>query len=290
MVRDLARSLGKQVRLEIVGQATQVDRDMLERLDAPLGHLLRNAIDHGIESADERRAAGKPAEGVMRLEARHSAGMLQIIVSDDGGGIDLDKLRAAIVERKLTTPRDRGKLSEAELLEFLFLPGFHDEGDASPKFPGAASASTSCRTWSNRCAAPCALRPRRARARAFSLQLPLTLSVVRTLLVEIGGEPYAFPLAHIVRTLKLPKEQIEVLEGRQHFSFDGRRVGLVTAHQVLDGGEAESPGDELPVVVVGDQTMHLRSASSTGFSGSVNWSCSRSTRGSARSRTLAPAR
>ena len=87
----------------------------------------------------------------------------------------------------------------------------------------------------------------------FQLQLPLTLSVVRTLLVEIGGEPYAFPLAHIVRTLKLPKDEIELLEGRQHFDLDGQPVGLVTAHQVLGGGEPELAGDELPVVVVGDQ-------------------------------------
>ena len=107
MVRDVARSLGKQVRLEIVGETTQVDRDILAKLDAPLGHLLRNAVDHGLESPDERRAAGKPAEGVVRLEARHSAGALQVIVSDDGRGVDLDKLRRAVVERKLIDARRR---------------------------------------------------------------------------------------------------------------------------------------------------------------------------------------
>ena len=124
MVRDLARSLGQQVKLEIVGGATQVDRDILAKLDAPLGHLLRNAVDHGIESPDERAAAGKPAEGVVRVEARHSAGALQIIVSDDGRGVDLEKLRDAIVARNLTTREAARALSEAELLEFLFLPGF----------------------------------------------------------------------------------------------------------------------------------------------------------------------
>ena len=93
MVRDLARSLGRQVKLEIVGGATQVDRDILAKLDAPLGHLLRNAVDHGIEAPEAREAAGKPPEGVVRVEARHSAGALQIIVSDDGRGVDLEKLR-----------------------------------------------------------------------------------------------------------------------------------------------------------------------------------------------------
>jgi two-component system sensor histidine kinase and response regulator WspE len=251
MVRDLARSLSKRARLEIVGQATQVDRDVLERLDAPLGHLLRNAIDHGMESADERRTAGKPAEGVVRLEARHSAGMLQIIVSDDGYGIDLDKLRAAIVKRKLTTTEIIGKLSEAELLEFLFLPGFTMK-ESVTEISGRGVGLDAVQNMVKQVRGTVRVSSQTGKGTRFLLQLPLTLSVVRTLLVEIGGEPYAFPLAYIVRTLKLRKEQIEMLEGRQHFSLDGRRVGLVTAHQVLEGGEPKTPGDELSVIVVGN--------------------------------------
>ena len=251
MVRDLARSLNKQAWLEIVGQATQVDRDVLDRLDAPLGHLLRNAIDHGIESADERRAAGKPAEGVMHLEARHSAGVLQIIVSDDGCGIDLDKLRAAIIKRKLTTTEIIGKLSEAELLEFLFLPGFTMK-ESVTEISGRGVGLDVVQNMVKQVRGTVRVSSQTGKGTRFLLQLPLTLSVVRTLLVEIGGEPYAFPLAYIVRTLKLHKEQIEVLEGRQHFSLDGRRVGLVTAHQVLEGGEPKTPGDELSVIVVGN--------------------------------------
>jgi two-component system sensor histidine kinase and response regulator WspE len=253
MVRDLARSLNKQARLEIVGQATQVDRDVLERLDAPLGHLLRNAIDHGMESADERRAAGKPAEGVVHLEARHSAGMLQIVVSDDGCGIDLDKLRAAIIKRKLTTTEIIGKLSEAELLEFLFLPGFTMK-ESVTEISGRGVGLDVVQNMVKQVRGTVRVSSQTGTGTRFLLQLPLTLSVVRTLLVEIGGEPYAFPLAYIVRTLKLPKEQIEVLEGRQHFSLDGRRIGLVTAHQVLEGGEPKTPGDELSVIVVGNNT------------------------------------
>ena len=128
MVRDLARSLGKQVRLEIVGEATQVDRDILAKLDAPLGHLLRNAVDHGIESPDERRAAGKPAEGVVRLEARHSAGALQIIVSDDGRGVDLEKLRETVVERKLDDARGRGSAERSRAARVPVPARLHAEG------------------------------------------------------------------------------------------------------------------------------------------------------------------
>ncbi|HSW14089.1 MAG TPA: Hpt domain-containing protein, partial [Solimonas sp.] len=124
MVRDVAHTLGKQARLELVGESTRVDRDILEKLDAPLGHLLRNAVDHGIGTPQERLAAGKPAEGVVQLEARHSAGMLQIVVADDGRGVDLERLRDKVVQRGLAKAETAAQLSEAELLEFLFLPGF----------------------------------------------------------------------------------------------------------------------------------------------------------------------
>ena len=124
VVRDLGRALGKQARLEIAGGETQVDRDILEKLDAPLGHLIRNAIDHGIEEPAARLAAGKPAEGVLTLEARHHAGLLQITLSDDGAGIDIETVRALVVERNLSRPEVAPSLSSAELLEFLFLPGF----------------------------------------------------------------------------------------------------------------------------------------------------------------------
>ncbi len=116
MVRDLARTLGKEVRLEITGENTQVDRDILEKLEAPLAHLLRNAVDHGCEMPDERRRLGKPAEGSVHLEARHSAGMLVITVSDDGPGIEPGKLRETILQKRLISDGVAEKLSEPELL------------------------------------------------------------------------------------------------------------------------------------------------------------------------------
>src|SRR5262245_47904653 len=124
MVRDIARRLGKQVSLEIIGRATEVDRDILERLEAPLSHLLRNAIDHGIEPPEERLAIGKPEEGTIRLEAAHKGGMLSITVSDDGRGVELERLRQKVISTQLTTADMATALTEAELMEFLFLPAF----------------------------------------------------------------------------------------------------------------------------------------------------------------------
>ena len=251
MVRDVGRTLGKQVHLEIVGDTTQVDRDILEKLDAPLGHLLRNAVDHGIEDPETRRTAGKPAEGIVRLEARHSAGQLMITASDDGRGIDLAKVRKAIVERKLTNEETADKLSDAELYEFLFLPGFTMKQDVT-EISGRGVGLDVVQSMLKQVRGTIRVSSELGRGARFQMQLPLTLSVVRTLLVEIGGEPYAFPLAHIVRTLKLPQDEIQVLEGRQHFKLDGKSIGLVSAQQVFSGGERTAVVGELFVIILGD--------------------------------------
>ncbi|HEY6645445.1 hybrid sensor histidine kinase/response regulator [Povalibacter sp.] len=252
MARDLAHSLGKQVRLEIVGPDTRVDREILEKLEASLGHLLRNAVDHGLESPGERQAAGKPVEGVVRLEARHSAGMLHVIVSDDGRGIDLAQLRHAVVQRNLTNAETAGRLSDAELLEFLFLPGF-SMADTVTDISGRGVGLDAVQDMLKQVHGTAHVSAQHGGGTRFQLQLPLTLSVVRALLVEISGEPYAIPLAHVTRTLRLPKQRIDSLEGRQHFDLDGRRIGLVTAHQVLDTAQPGFNDAELSVVVLANE-------------------------------------
>jgi two-component system sensor histidine kinase and response regulator WspE len=252
MVRDLARSLGKETRLEITGENTQVDRDILERLETPLAHLLRNAVDHGCEGPEQRRGAGKPDEGVIQLEARHSAGMLLVTVSDDGAGVDPERVRAAIVQKKLTQPAVAQKLTESELLQFLFLPGFTLKTDVT-EISGRGVGLDVVQNMVKNVRGSIRASTQPGRGMRFQLQLPLTLSVLRTLLVEIAGEPYAIPLSQITRTLKLPREKIEALEGRHHFRMDDQSVGLLAAQQVLDCGEPKPAGHELPVVVLGDR-------------------------------------
>ncbi|AOJ96122.1 hybrid sensor histidine kinase/response regulator [Burkholderia multivorans] len=252
IVRDLARSLGKQVRFSIVGEATQVDRDILDLLDAPLGHLLRNAIDHGVESPEVRRARGKPAEASVTLEARHSAGSLLVSVIDDGPGVDMDALRAAIVRQHLTDDETAARLSDPELLEFLLLPGFSMR-DAVTDVSGRGVGLDAVQEMVRSVRGAVRIFNEPGAGMRFVLQLPLTLSVIRSLLVEVGGEPYAFPLAHVRRTLELAHEDIDVLEGQPHFPFDGRRAGLVAAHQLLDAGEPDASRASTAVVVVGGE-------------------------------------
>lgn len=250
-VRDIGRALGKTVRLDIVGGATSIDRDILDQLDAPLGHLLRNAIDHGIEAPEQRRAAGKPAEGLIRLEARHSAGLLQIIVADDGGGIDSEALRQATLARGLTTADTAWDLSEEELLEFLFLPGFSMKATVSD-ISGRGVGLDAVQAMVRQVRGQVTVASEPGIGTRFQLQLPLTLSVIRALLVEIDGEPYALPLTAIARALRLPRDKIELLEGRPHFRHGEQQVGLVTAHEILGRGEAASAEAELATVIVGE--------------------------------------
>jgi two-component system sensor histidine kinase and response regulator WspE len=251
MVRDLGRTLGKPARLEIRGADTQVDRDILDQLEAPLGHLLRNAVDHGLESPAQRAAAGKPAEGVVTLSARHRAGLLQVSVADDGAGVDLERVRQAVVSRGLATAQTAQRLDENELLEFLMLPGFTLR-DTVTDVSGRGVGLDAVRAMVAMVRGTVRIEQKSGRGTKFILQLPLTLSVVRSLLVEIDGEPYALPLANLSRTLALAPEDIDMLEGRPHFTLDGRQIGLVSAQQVLTGNVPVGASGDQPVVVLGE--------------------------------------
>ncbi len=249
MVRDLGRSLGKQVRLEIEGEKTQVDRDVLEKLEAPLTHLLRNAVDHGIEMPEQRLLAGKPAEGLIRLRASHQAGLLVLELSDDGNGVDLERLRGTIVDRHLSPLETALRLSEEELLTFLFLPGFSLR-DKVTEVSGRGVGLDAVQHMVRQLRGAVVLEQTAGQGSRFHLEVPLTLSVVRSLVVEVGEEAYAFPLAHIERMCDLAPDDIVQLEGRQHFWHEGRHVGLVAASQLLQRPAGQGQSDTLKVVVI----------------------------------------
>ena len=249
MVRDLGRSLGKQVRLEIEGEKTQVDRDVLEKLEAPLTHLLRNAVDHGIETPEQRLLKGKSEEGLIRLRASHQAGLLVLELSDDGNGVDLEKVRRSIVERQLSPAETAAQLSEEELLTFLFLPGFSLR-DTVTEVSGRGVGLDAVQHMVRQLRGAVVLEQTAGEGSRFHLEVPLTLSVVRSLVVEVGEEAYAFPLAHIERMCDLEPQDIVQIEGRQHFWHEGRHVGLVAASQLLNRPASQSSGETLKVVVI----------------------------------------
>ncbi|MCY1270502.1 Sensor histidine kinase RcsC [compost metagenome] len=249
MLRDLGRSLGKLVRLEVDGASTQVDREVLEKLEAPLTHLLRNAVDHGIEPPQQRLRAGKPEEGVLQLSARQHAGMLVVELRDDGAGVDLDCLRQSVLRRQLASAETAARLAEDELLAFLFLPGFSLREEVT-EVSGRGVGLDAVQHMVRRLRGGIRMSQVTGGGAHFRLEVPLTLSVVRSLVVEIGGEAYAFPLAHIERMLRLPPEAVVQLEGRQQFWHAGQHVSLVSASQLLQRPEGEPVQGEIPLVVI----------------------------------------
>lgn len=249
LVRDLARQVKKNVKLEILGKSTLVDRDILEKLESPLSHLIRNAIDHGIELPDERLAKGKPAQGTIRLEAEHRAGMLLITVTDDGEGLDSELLREKIIEKNLVSRAMASKLTQKELIEFLFLPGFSTAKEVT-ELSGRGIGLDVVRNVVREVSGAVRFEFWKGEGVKVTLQLPLTLSVLRSLIVEIGDEPYAFPLSRMERFIKIERSSIEIIENRQFFKFSGQNIGLIDAAQILELPPSKSPSSFVNVIII----------------------------------------
>ncbi len=255
MVRDISRSLGKDLQLIIEGETTLVDRDILDKIEAPLNHIIRNAIDHGLETAEERAATDKPAKGTIRLSAYHTAGMLSIVVEDDGRGVDLEKLRRKIVDKGLVDESIAATLSEYELMDFLFLPSFSTKdqvSEISGRGVGLDVVHDTVQEMRGNVRATSAL----GQGTRFQMLLPLTLSVIPALLVEIAGEPYAFPLARIDRIARINQADVIEAEGNQFIVLDGKNVGLVSACQILEKEQQNEQTDNMSIIVLNERNHY----------------------------------
>ena len=253
MIRDLAKKLGKKVQFDIEGAHVAVDRDVLARLEAPLNHMLRNAIDHGVEGPDDRLAAGKGETAHLRLQARHHAGMLEVRIRDDGRGIDPERVRTKVIEKRLHSADIAAGLNKTELLEFLFLPGFSTASqvtEVSGRGVGLDVVSQTVREIGG----TVRLESQPGQGSEFILSLPITLSVIRAVTVMVGGEGYAFPLARIERIVKVDSASLKSMEGRLAFELDERSVGLLRASELF--GLSQTPDSNsssvVNVVVLGD--------------------------------------
>lgn len=252
MVRDLARSMGKRVDFQILGESTRVDRDLLEKLEAPLVHLLRNAVDHGVGTPEARLAMGKPVEAKLTLEARHASGMLHVRLSDDGRGIDCEGLRRKVVEKGYVTAEMAVSLTETELLDFIFLPGFSTAAKVT-EVSGRGVGLDVVLSMVQEVGGAVRVETKMGVGTTFSLILPITLSVLRALLVAIGGQPYAIPMSRIDRVVECAPDRLRVLEGRQFYPYEGENVGIIDARQVLElPGSTDHDGD-FCIVIVSDR-------------------------------------
>ncbi len=233
MVHDLGVELGRDVHLHIEGENTLVDRDILEKIKAPLQHLLRNAVDHGIGDPDTRLTAGKPAEGHVYLRALHQSGMLKIIVEDDGAGIDLELLRRCIVQRGHASAEMVERMEQAELLAFLFLPGFsmrETVSEISGRGVGLDVVEMTVRDVQG----VMHVETEAGKGTRFELHLPISLAVTRALQVSIARQIWAVPLARLQHMALLYEEDIQYAEGQPFFYLGEQHIGLVQATTLFD--------------------------------------------------------
>lgn len=253
MVRDLARDSGKKINFEIFGDDTMIDRDILDKIEAPLSHLIANAVDHGIETPEERLAAGKPETGRIVLEAGHRAGFLTITVEDDGRGIDETVIKSKIIEKGYVTAEMSANLSKAEILDFLFLPGFSTKVGVS-KVSGRGVGLDIVMNLIHQVGGKSKIDSEPGKGSKFTLQLPVTLSILRALLLKVNSELYALPLARVETLLSIREDEMYTIEDRQYYKWAGENLGIVNCSRLMGLTDEGSKGEFINLAVVGDRT------------------------------------
>ncbi len=252
MVRELARQLGKRVHATLSGEQLAVDRDVLERLDAPLTHLLRNAIDHGIETPAARLRAGKSEDGSIHLAASYRTGMLAIEVSDDGAGIDYQRVREKLRSERGLDDASVAAMDEEALAETLFAAGFSTR-DAVSEISGRGVGLDVVRQMIKQLDGSVRLQSTAGVGTRFSLLVPISRAVTRAVAVVVAGETYAFPLLRIERLVRANGDQIHRREGMQYLAHDGGNVGLVPLAEQLSLGATLARADGIDIVVIAQE-------------------------------------
>ncbi|MBK0055263.1 chemotaxis protein CheA [Stenotrophomonas sp. S39] len=256
VARDVARSLQKEVDLELIGAETELDRNLVEALADPLVHLVRNAIDHGVEMPDLREAQGKPRMGHVRLSAQQEGDYVSIEVQDDGAGIDPEKLRAKAREKGLIDPEAAARLSSEECLHLVFLPGFSTKQqvtDISGRGVGMDVVQSRIRELSGQIQ----IQSELGRGSRFLIRVPLTLAILPTLLVQAGEDVYALPLARVMEVLHAPRTSLGWFDGRAVLDRRSHTLPLVDLRQWLDVTPAASPLLTIVVLQAGEARFGL---------------------------------
>jgi len=256
VARDVARNLKKEVELELVGAETELDRNLVEALADPLVHLVRNAIDHGIEMPDLREAQGKTRSGNVRLSAQQEGDYVSIEVQDDGAGIDPERLRAKAREKGLIDPEAAARLSSEECLHLVFLPGFstkQEVTDISGRGVGMDVVQSRIRELSGQIQ----IQSELGRGSRFLIRVPLTLAILPTLLVQAGEDIYALPLARVMEVLHAPNTSLGWFDGRAVLDRRSHTLPLVDLRHWLDVEPAASSLLTIVVLQAGEARFGL---------------------------------
>ncbi|HEY6098236.1 MAG TPA: chemotaxis protein CheA [Anaeromyxobacter sp.] len=249
MVRKLAREVGKEIELEVSGGDVELDKLIVEELSDPLMHLIRNAIDHAIEPPEQRARRGKPRAGRVRLSASQKGNHVLIVVEDDGGGIDEDRIREVAVARGLATAESVGEMSRREVMNLIFVPGFSTAKEVTPLSGRGVGMDVVKNNIAN-LSGIIDLHTERGRGTRFEITLPVTLAIVRALVVAVSGRTYAVPLNSVLEILEVRARDVRTLSTREVVTVRGATLPLVRLGRffALSGGE---PPEPFFVVVVG---------------------------------------
>jgi two-component system chemotaxis sensor kinase CheA len=249
LIRDISKNLGKDIQLVMEGQETELDRTVIDEIGDPMVHVIRNALDHGIETPAVRAAAGKPEQGLLKISAYQEGSGVIIEVSDDGKGIDPEKVKAKAIERGLLTEEDAPSLSDEEAIQFVFLPGFSLAAvvsDLSGRGVGMDAVKTKVEALGGQFDVSSKVG---VGTRVF-VRLPLTLAIVLSLLVKVDSEIYAMPLENVEETILVKKENVQMLHGTPATLLRGEVLSLSSLGRVLGTLADDAEKTEYPVVVV----------------------------------------
>lgn len=236
MVRDLAQAEGKQVQLRITGQETELDRSLVNDLGEPLVHLLRNAVDHGLESPEERVAAGKSEVGTVSIAARHEGSHVVIEISDDGRGIDVEQIRQKAIKQGLIAPE--ANLSSRELLDLVFQPGFSTAENVTD-ISGRGVGMDAVRSAIQLLNGSVELTTRLGKGTTVTIKLPLTLAIIKALMVRARNEIYAIPIQSIQENILVPRQKVKTIQGEKVITLRNQVLPLLDLATQLDAGSLE---------------------------------------------------
>lgn len=243
VVRDLSTQLGKQVRIEMEGKETELDKTIIESIKDPLTHLVRNSVDHGIESAEARVAAGKPAEGCLTLRAYHEGGQVNIEICDDGAGLNFERIRKKAIERGLVTPEAAARMSERDACQMILLPGF-STAEKVTAVSGRGVGMDVVKTNIERIGGTLDLQSRMGEGTTVKIKIPLTLAIIPALVVTCGGDRYAIPQVSLLELVRLEGEQarkkIENIHGAPVYRLRGQLLPIVYLRDELGLKSAEN--------------------------------------------------
>jgi len=255
-VRDVATMCGKQVRIEMEGKETELDKTIIEAIKDPLTHIVRNSVDHGIETPPKRVAAGKSAEGRLSLRAYHEGGQVIIEISDDGAGLDPEKLRRKAVEKGLITAEQSSKMSEREATNLIFLPGFSTAAKVT-NVSGRGVGMDVVKTNIDKIGGTVDVQSKTGTGTTVRMKIPLTLAIIPALIVTNGGERYAIPQISLLELVRLEgedaKKRIELIQGVPVYRLRGRLLPLVHLDRELrleSSTKDPSEGDAVNIVIL----------------------------------------